>query len=218
MNSKQEVCEEEILQHLFDNYTITMEHQQSIGVYLEVLGKRDPATRLHSIRVAYLASRMGVAACRSDINPKVLVWAGLLHDIGKSLIDPSLFRQGAPFDEAAYKEMEQHVLFGVRLLRGVHDWTAYIIARHHRFGSRPYPEDLPPLPLYLKEKEEFINLYARLLALADFYDALMTRKDGKFGSKKLSTKEKRDIYLKENNDMKDFILQLERQGTLTFSD
>ena len=77
--------------------------------------------------------------------------------------------------------MEPHVKYGWDMLSGVHDCTAHIIIRHHQFGPHPYPKELPMLPEYLGGKRETVEEAARLLALADYYDALMTRENEKNG-------------------------------------
>ncbi|MDP2598964.1 MAG: hypothetical protein Q8P49_03985 [Candidatus Liptonbacteria bacterium] len=100
------------------------------------------------------------------------------------------------------------------MLHGIHEWTAHIIVRHHRFGPDPYPE-LPPLPDYLVAKEELINTYARLLALADYYDAITHRDNDKFGGG-LSSWQKRDRCLRDNSDQAALIVKLEKEGILIF--
>ncbi|MBI1974751.1 MAG: HD domain-containing protein, partial [Parcubacteria group bacterium] len=168
-------------------------------------------TYRHSIRVAALAVRIGEYL---HLPPRPLLWAGLLHDIGKILVNPRLLTKVGNFSDADYKEMEAHVEFGWRLLRGIHDWTANILVRHHHFSSRPYPAVLPsPAPPYPAVITDKFDHYARLLALADFYDALMTRKNGKFDPR-LS---KREIYFKENPDQQELIESLEKAGIITFS-
>jgi hypothetical protein len=112
--------------------------------------------------------------------------------------------------------MEPHVKYGWDMLTEVHDYTAHILVRHHQYGSKPYPKELPALPEHLQARAEVVDNAARLLALADYYDALMHRNNDKNGAKPLSGKEKREIYMRDNADQKDLIELLESVGVLKF--
>ncbi len=208
--------EETLLQSAFERYAIKQCHRESIMRYLSILRARSEETYFHSIRVCLLAASIGDFLSDKGIKAKPLFWAGLLHDIGKALVDPDLFEKKDHFTEDDYKRMEPHVEYDFRLLREVHEWTAHIIVRHHRFGRRPYPKEIPVSGIASGASREIFDTYGRLLALADFYDALMTRDNEKFGNV-FAKNEKREIYFRENADQKDLILELEKAGILTFS-
>jgi HD-GYP domain-containing protein (c-di-GMP phosphodiesterase class II) len=119
------------------------------------------------------------------------------------------------FDDADRLAMEPHVMYGWLLLQKIHEYTAHVIVRHHRYGKKPYPKQLPPLPYHLEPKQGTLEAAARLLALADYYDALTTRKNDR--NKGLNTVGgRRELYLRDNSDCEVLILQLERAGVLTF--
>lgn len=179
-----------------------------------MLKARSPETWKHSIRVGVLTGRIGDHLSYKGIKGKPLFWAGLLHDPGKILVDPDLLTKKERFTARDRRMMEPHGEYGFRMLRGIHDWTAHIMVRHHRFGKHPYPKEIPPAS---NGRSEMFDVYGRLLALADYYDALMHRDNEKFGKGKLSAKEKRAIYLRENRDQRKLILELEGAGILTFS-
>ncbi len=206
---------EKAIRRILAERGVEPQHRASIMAYLRILRARDIESYLHSIRVGLLAADIALECEIDGIDPKALLWAGLLHDIGKSLVDPRLFKKDIVFTDIERQAMEPHVEYGWRLLRGIHDYTANIIVRHHRFGSHPYPAQLPPLPAHLALKKNTIETSARLLALADYYDAIMRRKNEKFG-KQLTPEEKREVYLRENADQTALILLLERKGVFTF--
>jgi|SRR3989344_657729 len=208
--------EEHLLAIAFKEEGISPKHRASIRRYLEILRTRSKATYHHSLRVGLLAREIAKHANISGVEPKALLWAGLLHDAGKALIDPALLEKTGAFTEADFKEMEPHAEYGWRLLQGIHEHTAHIIVRHHRFGPHPYPKKLPPLPAYAEARRDVIEASARLLALADYYDALTTRKNDKF-KRTLTAREKREKYLKDNADQRELILRLENEGVLNFS-
>ncbi len=146
----------------------------------------------------------------------MLLWAGLLHDIGKALITPEVLKKTTDFTENDVVAMEPHVKYGWDLLQNVHDYTAHIIVRHHQFGPHPYPAVLPPLPPYLQSKADLIMAAARLLSLADYYDAMMHRRNDKWGNLPLETQQKREKYHIDNADEEALIVTLEELGVFSF--
>jgi response regulator RpfG family c-di-GMP phosphodiesterase len=109
------------------------------------------------------------------------------------------------------------------MLDKLHDFTAAIIVRHHQYGPKPYPVKLPALPEWLEPKKAVIDGAARILALADYYDALMNRKNDKNKSKKkgkppLTGDQKRELFYQDNADKGRLIQMLEEVGILKFPD
>lgn len=207
---------DQVLHTAFVDEGISEGHQDDIKSYLKILKNRDEATYDHSVRVGILASKIAIYAAYPGVSARMMLWAGLLHDIGKTLIPPEVLTKKANFTQEDYAAMEPHVKYGWDMLSNVHDYTAHIIVRHHQFGSNPYPKVLPPLPNHLNGKSEMVQNAARLLALADYYDALMHRENDKSGQKPLSAKEKRGIYFRDNADQKNLIELLESAGVLKF--
>jgi putative nucleotidyltransferase with HDIG domain len=207
---------EQVLEEAFENESIAQNHRDDIKTYLHILKNRDPKTYEHSVRVGVLASKIAIFAAKPGISARMLLWAGLLHDIGKSLVRPEVLAKTEQFTAEDYAAMEPHVQYGWDMLNHVHDWTAHTIVRHHQFGPHPYPKVLPPLPDYLKDKADAIQTAARLLALADYYDALTHRDNDKNGKKPLTPGERREIYKRDNADQKELVDLLESVGVLKF--
>jgi len=207
-----------LLRELFRSYWIGDDLQEIVGRYLMTLGWISEATRLHSIRVAAICGKLGKEIRIKGIHPRTLVIAGLLHDIGKINSDQGLLNKDGAFTAEERGRMEAHVYDGWRILR-LHrrelQFVSHVAVRHHRFGKKPYPEKLPRLPASLVRHEELINIYARLLALADDYDSRMHRNDGRNGDN-LSQFTKREQYLRDNDDQREFILILECAGVINF--
>lgn len=206
---------EQALDEALKNEGVAQNHRDDIKVYLQILKNRDQKTYEHSVRVGVLASKIALYAAQPGISARMLLWAGLLHDIGKTLVPPGVLTKASNFTQDDYAAMEPHVKYGWDMLASVHDWTAHILVRHHQFGPKPYPA-LPPLPEYLADREEMITRAARLLALADYFDALIHRGNDKNGSKPLTAKEKREIYMRDNADQKELIEFLESVGVIKF--
>ena len=205
---------EEIVNRLLNEVGIAKEYHERIWHYLTVLRNRHEATYHHVIRVGGLASKIAVVADIPNVTPKMMLWAGLLHDVGKALIPPELLSKTEAFDAADYAVMEDHVMYGWRMLQQVFDFSAHIIVRHHQYGKHPYPKELPALPVHLELKRGIIDSAARLLALADYYDAITTRKNDKHWGEELTM---RDIFIRDNHDCEALILKLEEAGVFNFN-
>ena len=205
-----------MLDEAFDSEGVAQNHRDDIKAYLQILKNRDQKTYEHSVRVGILASKIAIYAAKPGISARMLLWAGLLHDIGKALVPSGVLTKTSNFTQEDYAAMEPHVKYGWDMLTNVHDWTAQIVVRHHQFGPHPYPAVLPPLPEHLHEKAEMIQTAARFLAMADYYDAMTNRGNDKNGRKPLTPEQRREFYMKDNADQKELAELLESVGVLTF--
>ena len=124
----------------FERECVTAKNQADILAYLGVLCQRDEGTYWHSIRVGLAACEIARVLAAPGITPKMLLWAGLLHDIGKTLIPPELLRKTGTFTADDYAAMEFHVEYGCKMLRDAHDYTAHIVARHHQYRASAVPD------------------------------------------------------------------------------
>jgi HD-GYP domain-containing protein (c-di-GMP phosphodiesterase class II) len=208
--------EELSLEFAFRDEAIKSEHQQDILAYLRILKLRDEPSYLHSIRVGLMAEKIGAFVQEPGVTPKMMLWAGLLHDIGKTLIPPGVLTKKTSFSREDYEAMEPHVKYGWDMLSHIHDYTAAIIVRHHQFGPKPYPAVLPPLPEYLNGRGPIVHRAARLLALADYYDAMTHRENDKFGGTVMDNAQKKAQYLRDNADETPLIERLIAAGFLKF--
>jgi putative two-component system response regulator len=128
----------------------------------------DPEGRDHPVRVgqiaALLAEAIGVDAAQQDM----LRRAAVLHDIGKMALPEGVLGHRHVLDPAARRVMERHTVLGASILaHGRAPWiqlAATIALNHHeRWDGSGYPTGL---------LGEAIPLAARLVAVADVYDAL----------------------------------------------
>jgi diguanylate cyclase (GGDEF)-like protein len=94
--------------------------------------------------------------------------AAELHDVGKIAVPQSLLNKAGPLDDGEWEVMRQHTLVGERMLavapalRGV---APLVRASHERWDGRGYPDGLAG---------EDIPLGARIIAVCDSFDAMMT--------------------------------------------
>ena len=133
---------------------------------VSTIDAKDAYTRGHSERVALvakiLAEQLGLSVSESeDIH-----LSGLLHDIGKVGVDDRILRKETKLDEAEFDQIKKHPEIGCRILAGLTNLEHVLpgVRHHHEaLDGTGYPEQL---------RGEEIPLMARILAVADSYDAI----------------------------------------------
>ena len=132
------------------------------------IDSRDPYTGGHTRRVEDYSVRLADHLNLSKQEKEELRLAAILHDIGKIGIDDAILRKGGALSEKEELMMKGHPEIGARILGSVEEMRNVIpgVRYHHeRFDGKGYPEGL---------KGEEIPLYARIISIADAYDALTT--------------------------------------------
>ena len=129
---------------------------------------KDPYTCGHSERVARVAVELARELGLSESELGDVYLAGLLHDIGKIGVPDSVLGKRGALTAEEFAQITQHVLIGCRILegfRGISHLLPSVLSHHERFDGTGYPHGL---------EGEAIPLLARILAVADCYDAMNT--------------------------------------------
>ena len=150
-------------------YTDELENAETVLFTLaESIEARDPYTRGHCERLAQMSSRLGERLGIAEENIKALRWAGIVHDVGKVAVPDLILLKPGPLTPEEMVIMRKHSEVGERICAPLRSFRLVLpIIRHHhekRNGSG-YPDGL---------RGEDIPLTARILQLADVYDALTT--------------------------------------------
>jgi HD-GYP domain-containing protein (c-di-GMP phosphodiesterase class II) len=127
---------------------------------------KDREARAHNLRVARLCVSIGRQMSMSASELRVLARAGLMHDIGKLGIPQSVLEKHSPLDESEWHLMRTHPEMGLTLLDRAGQSSREVLAvlyHHERLDGSGYPYGL---------KAEAIPIEARIVAVADTYDAL----------------------------------------------
>lgn len=129
---------------------------------------RDPGLGQHCERLALMASAMGSALGLPGSDIVALQRSGYLHDIGKVAVPDHILFKAGPLSPEEWEVMMAHPERGERIcsnMRSLHPVLPIIRHHHERWDGSGYPDKL---------KGEEIPLLARILQLADIYDALTT--------------------------------------------
>ncbi|MCU0290705.1 MAG: response regulator [Thermoanaerobaculaceae bacterium] len=142
------------------------EHQSVILSLASALETKDAYTRGHSERVGVLAAQLGCALGLTEAECQQLRMAGQLHDIGKIGIPESVLNKEGRLDATELATVRQHPDLGELICRPLKTMRRLLeLIRHHheRYDGTGYPDGL---------RGEEISTGARILGLADAYDAL----------------------------------------------
>ena len=127
---------------------------------------KDREARGHNLRVARLCVSIGRQMSMSASELRLLARAGLMHDIGKLGIPAAVLEKHSSLDESEWILMRTHPEMGLHLLDHAGQSSREVLAvlyHHERLDGSGYPYGL---------KAEAIPIEARIVAVADTYDAL----------------------------------------------
>lgn len=140
----------------------------TVEALAESIEKKDSYTGGHTKRVVHyslcIASQMDLTFEELE---RVKLGA-LLHDVGKIGIEDKILRKDSPLDQDEWKVMQRHPMLGADILgrvEGLKDVIGAMKFHHERWDGKGYPDGL---------KGESIPLIARIVAVADAYDAMVS--------------------------------------------
>lgn len=136
----------------------------------ETIEKRDPYTGNHTKRVMEYSLAIGKTLGLAEQDMTRLQFGAVLHDIGKiGVRDNVLLKESALTDEE-FEQIKKHPVYGEEIIRPISQFKSAIpgVKHHHeKFNGRGYPDGL---------KGEEIDITARIIAVADSFDAMTSNR------------------------------------------
>ncbi len=145
-------------------------YEASLIMLANAIEVRDPYTRGHVERVMNYAQTIAEYLGWTAIEINNLRFGSILHDIGKINIAENILRKEGSLTDEEWMEIRKHPEMGAELVKGIHylDPAVPVILYHHeRWNGSGYPYGL---------KEEKIPVSARIVAIADSFDAMTTER------------------------------------------
>jgi len=175
------LTEKRHLKRVQDEYTLDLEkqvrsrtaavlraHEETIHLLVRASMHRDSETGNHIKRVGLYSARLAMAAGLDQSEVDLIRLASPMHDVGKIGIPDSVLRKPGPLTIEERKVMETHTLLGAEILSGSESPVLakakeIALCHHERWDGQGYPRGMAG---------DSIPLAARIVAVADVYDAL----------------------------------------------
>jgi cyclic di-GMP phosphodiesterase len=145
-------------------------YRSTLRALTTALDTRDSETHGHSERVVRFSLRLGRELGLDSAEMTALEYGSLLHDIGKVGVPDAILRKPAGLTEDEWSQMRLHPLHGKQILKGVEflEGASLVVEQHHeKWDGSGYPQGLAG---------EQIDLKARIFAVADTFDAIMSNR------------------------------------------
>lgn len=156
---------------IVDQFVRFMKAEPEGMSHLISLSGHDFYTYNHSLDVAIYSLGLGEALGFQPDELEELGAGSLFHDIGKRQVSLDILCKKGPLDENEWAQMQKHPQFGLILLNeqvGVSDAIKAACFEHHEsFSGNGYPQNL---------SGQEIHPFARIVAIADTYDAMTTQR------------------------------------------
>ena len=143
---------------------------QLIDVLCKTVEAKDKYTRGHSLRVAQYAREIMYRMGGDEAAQQEVYSIGILHDVGKISVRDEIINKNGRLTDDEYEQIKLHTVAGYQILRGVDlipDLAVGARWHHERYDGKGYPNGL---------SGENIPLVARIISVADAYDAMTSNR------------------------------------------
>lgn len=139
---------------------------KTIDIIMKTLFEKSNRELMHSKRVSEIAQAIAGNMDLDEETINKIKTAGLMHDIGKIGIEESILNTNRKLNEGEWEKMKKHPEAGWRILNSDKQFSNIadcILEHHERWNGKGYPKGL---------KGKKISIEARIISLADSYDAM----------------------------------------------
>ncbi len=151
----------------FELYTkMRKVYLDTIRALAAAIDAKDPYTKGHSERVAEMSLALAQELNLSDKDIENIEYTALLHDIGKIGVADNILGKKSSLTDKEFDKIKEHTVIGAKIIEPVdflkNSYEA-IYHHHEKYNGKGYPDGI---------KEKNIPLSARIIAVADAYDAM----------------------------------------------
>ena len=176
-----------------------IETNNTLAVDIGSLKISDEYTFKHCVDVATMSMVIAKKYGLDDRTVRDIGIAGLLHDVGKMKIPREILNKPSRLTDAEFQIMKEHARYGYEMLKeknAFHNGILMGVLQHHeKLNGCGYPSGL---------KDQDIHLYARIVAIADIYDSLVTKRSYK---QRISKRDAIEMIMAMTSELDIFVMQ-----------
>ena len=169
-NSLQEEVEKRTAELSESRRKVTNLSLQVVTTLASTIDAKDKYTNGHSLRVAEYSRELGRRMGKTPAELEEIYFIAMLHDIGKIGIPDAIINKTSKLDDDEYNTIKTHPGIGAEILKNISEMPNMEIGahwHHERYDGRGYPDGLKGME---------IPEIARIIAVADAYDAMTSRR------------------------------------------
>ncbi|MBO4903333.1 MAG: HD-GYP domain-containing protein [Lachnospiraceae bacterium] len=166
-----------------ENKNLRRLFEQTAMALVNAIDAKDKYTHGHAARVAEYSKKIAALSGKSPAECEEIYYVALLHDVGKIGIPETIINKEGKLTDEEYEIIKQHPVLGAQILHSISEYPNLIIgARYHheRYDGKGYPDRL---------KGEDIPEMARIISVADAYDAMTSKRSYRAPIPQMSVRE-----------------------------
>lgn len=177
LDSHQRILEnnfEKLKEHTTEIDTLNREleefQKEIVQIMIKMLEIHDKYTKGHSENVAELGKLIAKEMGLSDKIIHQTYWAGILHDIGKTVVPKNILNKKTSLNDEEFEYIKNHSLWGHSVLKSskqLSEIANFVLYHHEKWDSSGYPVGL---------EEDEIPLVSQILSIADAWDAMTSKR------------------------------------------
>ena len=149
---------------------LEQQNRQTLGMMAKLVEARDTDAGAHLHRIQFFSRALAVHLGFSQREAQEIAYASMIHDVGKAYVPDSVLQEDGPLNAEQWRIMKNHTVWGDHLLAENSDFDTerQVVRWHHEhWDGSGYPDGLAGYE---------IPYAARIVAVADVYDALISKR------------------------------------------
>ncbi len=165
------VLDYEKINEISDSFYHKMDSNFAIIECLNQIKGADEYTYSHSVNVSLYSMLIGKWLKLPESEIKLLLNAGILHDVGKTKVPMEILNKRGPLTQSEFDVIKKHSVYGFELVKDIPDINEKVknavLMHHEKENGTGYPYGM---------KSEGISYFAKIISIADVFDALTSER------------------------------------------
>ncbi|MBO4748699.1 MAG: HD-GYP domain-containing protein [Lachnospiraceae bacterium] len=186
-------------ENVADELLLAIENNPAVVAYVETMRLTDEYIFKHSVDVATMSMVIAKNYGLDEYTVREIGIAGLLHDVGKLRIPKDILDKPSRLTNEEFEQIKRHAQIGYDMLSQNGSFSEAILMgvlqHHEKLSGSGYPNGL---------KGDEIHIYAKIIAIADIYDSLVTKRSYK---QSFSKRDAIEIIMGLTSELDIFVMQ-----------